>query len=84
MTCQRSDEGAAVEYVTFDYEPDRGNEVDGYWHVYSLDQEPEGLDLDSTIFTLRAPASSEMREAIEMVAAAIDKAVRIAAAHLSQ
>lgn len=58
-----------MQYVTYDYEDDR------FWHIYSLDQEPDGVDLPTTILTVEAPLTPEWERRIAKITDALDELV---------
>jgi len=63
-----------MKYITYDYEEPGG--PDNYWHIYTLDNEPEGVDLgEGTVLTIRGPDTEEMRKAVEAICIAIDAAI---------
>jgi hypothetical protein len=66
-----------MEYVTYDYE--EPGAPDNYWHIYTLDNEPEGVDFGgATLLTIVAPETEEMRQAVAAICQSINAAISIA------
>lgn len=62
-----------MEFVAYDYEEPGGDE--NIWHIYSLDHEPEGVELPATVITICGPLNEPMRKAVEAICLAIDAAI---------
>ena len=63
-----------MKYVTFDYE--EPGEPNNYWHVYSLDTEPENVSFGAmSLLTIRGPNIGVMRSAVAAICTAINIAI---------
>ena len=62
-----------MKYVTLDYE--EPGEPNNYWHIFSLDNEPEGMFDSPSIFTMVAPNNEKTKAAVIKVCEAIDAAI---------
>ena len=58
-----------IRYVTFDYEND------SFWHIYSLEQEPDGADVSMTLLTVEAPLTEEWQARVQAATDAINEAL---------
>lgn len=73
--CKRS----SMNYVTFDYEEVTGSPADNFWHIYTFDAEPPGVEFGhSTLLTIVGPKTEAMRAAMVQVCQAIDHAISLA------
>ena len=68
-----------MKYVAYDYEGRAGSRR-SYWHIYTLDGEPAGVDFgSSTVLTIEGPETEELRQAIAAIVDAIDSAIDLVA-----
>lgn len=63
-----------MKYVTYDYE--EPGEPDNFWHIYTLDNEPDGVDFGgASVLTIKGPDTEEMQKAVQAIVSAIDAAI---------
>ena len=64
-----------MKYVTWTYE---SGAPAPYYHIFTLDLEPGGLDLPPTLFTITTAETPEMDAKIEALCAAMDAVIEAA------